>query len=63
MASVNVLCARMVLRVVGKVDGSLIVDVEGRRRRLCCAELVEKRAQVDGLFGGFGGGHDLSLAT
>eukprot|EP00965_Chrysotila_dentata_P158504 5235408-Pleurochrysis_carterae.AAC.1 len=41
MASVDVFGPRMVLRVIRKVDGGFIIDVQCRRRCLLSAQLAE----------------------
>eukprot|EP00965_Chrysotila_dentata_P255471 6212234-Pleurochrysis_carterae.AAC.2 len=63
MAAVDVLGARVVLRVVRQVDGCLVVDMDRRGNRLSFTELGEEGAQVSGLRCGLGGGHDLCLAA
>eukprot|EP00965_Chrysotila_dentata_P000384 13306-Pleurochrysis_carterae.AAC.1 len=62
MATVDVLGALMVLRVVGQVDCGFVVHGERSGRVARIPEVCEESSKVDGLLGGLAGRNDLGLA-
>eukprot|EP00965_Chrysotila_dentata_P029455 979145-Pleurochrysis_carterae.AAC.1 len=61
MPAVNVLRARVVLRVVCEVNCGFVVKVK-RRRVASFAELLKQGAQIYRFLGGFGRSYDLGFA-
>eukprot|EP00965_Chrysotila_dentata_P053122 1762573-Pleurochrysis_carterae.AAC.1 len=59
MASIDMLGALMVLRIVSEIDGRLVVQRQAGRRIGRQPQIVEQRSQVHCLFCRFGGGNNL----
>eukprot|EP00965_Chrysotila_dentata_P258555 6213262-Pleurochrysis_carterae.AAC.1 len=62
MSAMYVFRARMVLRVVCKINGRFVIEMPRCRVLGVFAEFVEQRAQVRGLLGGLGSCNDLGFA-
>eukprot|EP00965_Chrysotila_dentata_P079728 2629951-Pleurochrysis_carterae.AAC.1 len=62
MSAVDVLGALMMLRVVGKVDGRLVVERQGCRFGARVAQVGEECSKVHGLLGGLACGYYLGFA-
>ena len=61
VATFYVFHLRMVLGVVGHIDGRFAVDVQIRRRIVFQVELASEPSEVDSFGGGVRRGHDLGF--